>query len=109
VSRLLRIDDLRNRCQDENIAITKHAKIRLAERSITVEDIKNAVKTGEIIEQYEDDKPFPSCLLLGSSQQDTHIHVVASVDNGYLYVITAYRPDENDWEADLKTKKERPI
>jgi hypothetical protein len=77
----------------------------LAERSITIEDVKKAIMTGEIIKQYEDDKPFPSCLLLGLSLQGVAIHVVASTDNGYLYIITAYHPDENDWEMDYKTRK----
>ena len=104
---LLRIDDLRNLCHDKCIAMTKHAKDRLTERIITVEDIKNAVRTGEIIKQYEDDAPFPSCLLLGLTEQNTYIHIVASIDNGYLYIITAYYPDEDDWEIDLKTRKER--
>jgi hypothetical protein len=45
--------------------------------------------------------------LLGLSEQNKYAHIVASIDNGYLYVITAYYPDENDWEADLKTRKER--
>ena len=89
------------------IAMTKHAKTRLTERIITIEDIKNGIRTGEIIRQYEDDKPFPSCLLLGLTKRNTYIHIVASIDNGYLYIITAYYPDENDWEIDLKTRKER--
>jgi hypothetical protein len=105
VIQLLQINDLRNLCHDENIAITKHARLRLAERRITIEDIKRAIKTGEIIKQYEDDKPFPSCLLLGLTQHDTYIHVVASVDDEYLYIITAYYPDEQEWEADWKTRK----
>ena len=103
---MLNIGDLRILCQDKSIAITKHARIRLTERGITMGDIQNAVRTGEIIQQYEDDKPFPSCLLLGLTEQNKHIHVVASIDNGYLYIITAYHPDENVWNTDLKTRKE---
>ena len=103
---LLRIDDMRNLCRDECIAMTKHAKSRLTERNISIEDIKNAVQTGEIIKQYEDDIPFPSCLLLGLTGQKSFIHIVASTDNGYLYIITAYHPNKNDWEDDYKTRKE---
>ena len=104
---LLLIEDIRNLCHDECIAMTKHAKSRLTERSISIEDIKNALKTGEIIKQYEDDTPFPSCLLLGLTKQNAFIHVVASIDSGYLYIITAYYPDEKDWENNYKTRRER--
>ena len=103
---MININDMRNLCYDKSIAVTKHAKNRLSERNITVENIKNAIQTGEIIEQYEDDKPFPSCLLLGKAEQNKYIHAVASVDNEFLYIITAYSPDENKWGIDLKTRKE---
>ena len=93
---MLDINELRSLCQDESIAITRHARNRLAERGITINDIQNAVRTGEIIQQYEDDKPFPSCLLLGLTECNRNIHVVVSTDNGYLYIITAYYPDENE-------------
>jgi len=104
---MLSIDDLQALCHDVNIAITKHAKNRLSERGISIEDIKNAIKTGEVIRQYEDDKPFPSCLLLGSSMKNEQIHVVASTNEGYLYIITAYYPNDDEWDQDLKTRKER--
>lgn len=39
----------------EKIAITKHAKERLRERGIKVDDITHCIDTGEIIKQYEDD------------------------------------------------------
>jgi len=77
----------------------------LTERGITVNDIKTSVRSGEIIKQYEDDTPFPSCLLLGLTEQNKYIHVVASIDHEYLYIVTAYYPNENEWEADLKTRK----
>ena len=104
---MLDISDIRKLCHDESMAITKHANIRLTERGISKADVQNAIQTGEIIKQYEDDKPFPSCLLLGTTEQNHHIHVVTSIDNGYLYIITAYYPDENEWNPDFKTRKEK--
>jgi len=103
---MLRIDDLRNLAHcDKHVILTKHAKNRLQERVITIDDVQHAIQTGEIIIQYEDDKPFPSCLLLGETEHNRFIHVVASIDGGYLYIITAYFPDENEWESDFKTRK----
>ena len=102
---MLNINNLRNLCYDKCIAVSKHAQIRLSERSITVDDIKTAICNGEIIRHYEDDLPFPSCLVLGLAESNNHIHVVASIDNDYLHIITAYYPDINVWEADFKTKR----
>ena len=102
---MLDIFVIQDLCHDKNIAATKHAKNRLHERGITIEDVKSAIQTGEIIKQYEEDKPFPSCLLLGFTEQKECIHIIVSINNGYLYIITAYYPDENEWEIDFRTRK----
>ena len=104
---MININDLRQLCNDTSIAMTNHAKNRLHERNITIDGLKNAIMTGEIFEQYEDDKPFPSCLLLGKNENGLSIHMVASIGDEFLYVITAYYPDEEEWESDLKTRKEQ--
>lgn len=91
----------------EHIAITEHARRRLVERGIFVDDIIRCIDTGEIIKQYEDDKPFPSCLILGADVDGEYIHVVVSHDSEWIYLITAYHPDADVWEPDLKTRKER--
>ncbi len=91
----------------ENIAVTKHAKARLFEREISVDDIVNAIETGEIIKQYEDDKPLPSCLILGLSVNNNYIHIVVSNDENYIYLITAYYPDIEEWNNDFKSRKGR--
>ena len=78
------IDILRKMNRPEKIALTKHARQRLAERKITIDDIVNGIDTGEVIKQYEDDKPLPSCLVLGLSVNNKYIHIVVSNDEEYL-------------------------
>ncbi len=104
---MINIEVLRKLNQPEHIAITEHARQRLIERGITVKDIVRCIAEGEIIKQYEDDKPFPSCLILGMAVNKSYIHVVVSHDEEYIYLITAYHPDQEMWEPDLKTRKER--
>ena len=104
---MIDIDSLRRMNKPEHIAITEHARQRLIERGITVNDIVKCISTGEIIKQYEDDKPLPSCLILGMAANNSYIHVVVSHDNEWIYLITAYHPDSNLWETDFKTRKER--
>ena len=102
---MITISELRCVCTNETIAVTQHANKRFQERGINIDDIKHAISTGEVIRQYEDDKPFPSCLLLGKGLNGVYIHLVASIDSGFLYIITAYYPDETEWESDFKTRK----
>lgn len=101
------IEELRALNKPEHIAITEHARRRLVERGISVNDIIRCIDTGEIIKQYEDDKPFPSCLILGAAIDEEYIHVVVSHDSEWIYLITAYHPDPDVWDPDFKTRKER--
>lgn len=104
---MINITQLRALNKAEQIAITEHARRRLIERGISVNDILRCIDTGEIIKQYEDDKPFPSCLILGAAIDGKYIHVVASHDSEWIYLITAYHPDAEVWEPDFRTRRER--
>ena len=73
-------------------------------RRIRIQDIKDAIEKGEIIEQYLTDYPFPSCLI-----HFENIHVVCSMGEGRLYIITAYRPSPEQWEAGGSRRKETKL
>lgn len=102
----LNIHDLKKICTLENIEITMHAAKRLEQRGILIDDVISCINNGEIIEQYPDDYPFPSCLILGSSVNDLFIHVVVGSDLKTLWIVTAYYPDANKWDVDFKVRKE---
>ncbi len=104
---MIDIEQLRTLNKAEQIAVTEHARRRLVERGISVNDIIRCIDKGQIIKQYEYDKPFPSCLILGTTIDGEYIHVVASHDSEWIYLITAYHPNADVWEPDFKTKKER--
>jgi len=83
----------------------KHALERMLQRNIGRIEVKEALLRGEIIEVYEDDKPFKSALFF--SVKNKPLHVVASLDevDGIVYIITAYRPDSENFENDFKTRR----
>ena len=99
---MLRIEDVRAYCKDDTIALTEHLLTRIRQRKIRLEDIKFAIANGEIIEQYPVDYPFPSCLINGED-----IHVVCSIGEERLYIITAYRPTPERWEDEGRKRKEK--
>lgn len=91
---MLNIETLKLLNSINNIAITEHARIRLIERGIVINDVVSCIASGEIIKQYEDDKPFPSCLILGTSTNSTPIHIVVSTDGEYNGNLTS-RPERS--------------
>ncbi|WP_026767768.1 DUF4258 domain-containing protein [Selenomonas ruminantium] len=92
---------LKKLCKEDNISWTNHVLQRLIQRGIHTSDVVEAIMTGEIIEDYPDDYPYPSCLVLGSNK----LHVVCGVGEGRLWIITAYSPTPDKWESDLKTRR----
>lgn len=102
----LDILELREICTPSNIRITLHAAKRLEQRSILLDDVISCVMSGEIIEQYPDDYPHPSCLILGLSVGDKYLHAVIGHHETNLFLITAYYPSADKWESDLRTRKE---
>ena len=60
---------------------------------------------GEIIEQYPNDYPHPSCLVLNFLNGETPIHVCVGLVESKLWIITAYFPNTDEWEDDFKTRK----
>ena len=102
---MIEIIKLQQLCSSKNVVLTEHARQRLVERKISIQDILQAIKTGKIIKQYEDDKPLASCLLLGITINQKPLHLVISHDEEFIYLITAYYPNPIQWEADWETRK----
>jgi len=88
------------------INVTDHADEELANDEILDNDLLHSVLDGEVIEDYQDDKPFPSCLVYGKDQKGRHIHSVwaYSAEHDIAIVITGYIPDQDRW-VDYKTRR----
>ena len=90
------------------LLFSRHSIQRMFERRINSRDVAAVIRSGEIIERYDDDQPFPSVLLLGRADERA-LHVVAAFEKetNTAYVVTCYRPDEEEWTDDFKTRRKR--
>ena len=102
---LLKIDIIKEYVAKRKIDWTKHCLNRLNQRNILISDVKNAIYNGKIIEYYEDDYPYPSCLILGVSVKNRLLHIVCGMSYDLVHMITAYYPDSSKWEDDMKTRR----
>jgi hypothetical protein len=82
-----------------------HALQRMFQRRIGRDAVRQVVETGETIEDYPADCPYPSRLLLGWDGLRP-LHVVAAYNRveDETIVITAYEPDPARWSADFRTR-----
>ena len=111
----MQIEDLRNALQQGVIIEYKaHCQKRMLERGITRADIIECIQQGEIIEEYPLDdgntseNSFPACLVLGIEiNGNKMLHVVVGYNTRKMIIISAYRPDDEHFEKDGKTRKGR--
>ena len=94
-------------CAEGKILWTTHALERIQERDISVDDIKNCILHGEIIEEYPDDFPHPSALIFGYDLSGKILHVVCGTDENFLYLITAYVSTTKKFLDDSKTRRQK--
>jgi hypothetical protein len=103
----LTIENLRTLAQSGQIFLTAHSQARLYERSILLADIRQAIQSGKIIEYRPDDYRCPSCLVLGVNLAGRWLHVVCGIHEGALWILTAYWPDLDHWNATYTERKKK--
>ncbi|MDP8238026.1 MAG: DUF4258 domain-containing protein [Candidatus Hatepunaea meridiana] len=88
------------------IIYTGHAFQRMYERHINKQDIREAVRFGEVIMEYPNDRPFPSCLLLFSiGERPLHLVVAIDYSTKTCYIVTIYEPNPDKWDNDFKQRR----
>ncbi len=85
-----------------------HALRALAQRGITAADVRQALDTGKVIENYPTDTPYPSRLVLGWRGMRP-LHVVAADNTAAqeTIIITVYEPDPTRWDASFEHRVPR--
>ncbi|HIC91819.1 MAG TPA: DUF4258 domain-containing protein [Syntrophaceae bacterium] len=95
----MKIESIIESIHANRVRITDHADEEAHNEGLSFEEIFASVSTGEIIEQYLDDRPYPSCLILGKNLKHEPIHSVWAYNpiTQASVLITVYRPDPNKW------------
>ncbi|RKY09012.1 MAG: DUF4258 domain-containing protein [Planctomycetota bacterium] len=91
----------------KRVIFSGHAIRQMFSRAISKDDVLVVIRDGEVITDYPDDKPYPSCLILGFVK-NSPIHVVFTFDRETKIgiVITAYIPDLRLWTENFKSRRQ---
>lgn len=82
-----------------------HALQRMFQRGVTVEDVRHVLATGETIEEYPDDTPYPSRLVLGRvGSRPLHVVFAENQPSQEIIVVTVYEPDPDRWDSDFSRR-----
>ena len=83
-----------------------HAVQRMFARDIDETDVREVLETGETIEAYPEDTPYPSRLVLGwRGNRPLHVVVADNTEAQETIVITAYEPDASQWDTGFERRR----
>jgi hypothetical protein len=78
------------------------------QRSVSVDDVRRVLDSGETIEAYPDDQPYPSRLVLGwVGTRPLHVVVADSTEANEVVVIAVYEPDLTRWNEAFRRRREQ--
>ncbi|MBI5218829.1 MAG: DUF4258 domain-containing protein [Bacteroidia bacterium] len=93
---------------EKKIIFSNHAVKQMFQRNISVEDVKFVLLNGIIVNEYPDDRPYPSKLLFAvNNERSLHIVCSENQNENKIIVITAYEPSSDIWENDFVTRKKQ--
>jgi hypothetical protein len=75
------------------------------ERNVFTHNLITIISLGEIIEEYPDDEPCPSVLIMGFIDAVAY-HTVIAICRDHIRVITVYIPEEDKWIEYRKRRNE---
>lgn len=87
------------------IVFRTHAIQRMFQRRIDEKDVRSILETGETIESYPDETPYPSRLILGLlGKRPLHVVAADNAADNETIVITVYEPEQDKWSPDFKRR-----
>jgi len=80
--------------------------MRLQQRGLDAQALRNAIDSLEIIEAYPEDKYLPSFLLRGQANGAVfHAQIATDVEGDNIRVVTMYTPDADEWEDGFRKRR----
>ena len=99
------MDDICDKIARGQFEFSQHAVDQSIIRHISVQELREAIAVGEVIEDYPDDKYGPGCLVFGLTLARRPLHIQCSYPSRPLVkIITLYEPDPQCW-VDFKVRR----
>jgi hypothetical protein len=98
MSSMVDLDEIKAKFLRNDFELSQHAVDQAILRHISMKELRDAVATSEVLEDYPTDKYGPSCLVLGFTAAGRPIHAQVSYSSRpVIKVITVYEPEPERW------------
>ncbi|MEI2689521.1 MAG: DUF4258 domain-containing protein [Anaerolineae bacterium] len=78
----------RDQARSDDLRITQHAHQEMVAEDITLDHLKEAIRTSELLENYPQHQRGACCLLAGQTSNGHPLHAVCTTTQPVLIVIT---------------------
>lgn len=101
--------DLIRQAAEKKIIYSLHALDEMLDETemISKDEVRDVIFSGEIIENYPEDRRGHSCLMFRISRKNRPVHVVCAPKEEYLAIITTYVPSLEKWEEDFRARRKK--
>ncbi|MFY9269186.1 MAG: DUF4258 domain-containing protein [Candidatus Manganitrophaceae bacterium] len=99
------LEQIRAQADSENLRITQHAQQEMVEENITLDEVLEAISTGQILENYPEHRRGACCLLSGVTRGGRPVHIVCTTARPMLIVITVYEPKPPKWTTPTQRRE----
>ncbi len=98
---------IREHARRRKIKWSSHALAEITPEHLSVDEVEHALEDAIVIEDYPHAHRFlPDCLVLTfSGQQPIHVVVALNAPQDYILIVTVYRPNQEEWQDDWRTRK----
>ncbi len=101
------LERIRTQARRDQLRVTLHAQQEMAEDDVRLDHVIEAIRSGEILENYPEHQRGACCLLGGYTESRQPLHIVCTTTQPQLILITVYIPQPPKWVTPTK-RRQRP-
>ncbi|MBU1128182.1 MAG: DUF4258 domain-containing protein [Candidatus Omnitrophica bacterium] len=102
------IEEIRKAFKQNRYEYSLHAVDKSILKHIRTKEVLEAIKSGQIIEDYPKDKYCPSCLIFGMTELGRPLHIQCSYPSrSKIKIVTVYEADPEEWRNYTKRRWRR--
>ena len=96
------IEWIQEKIRSNEYYFSKHGDIERQTDNLTIVEVEEALRTGRILEQYEDTGRGNSCLVVGFTDLGKPLHIVCGTREDWLVIVTVYVPGPPKFKTPYK-------
>ena len=97
---------LKEKIREGSYYYSSHGDEERLNDSLKLEEVKEALLSGRVLEEYEDTGRGESCLIVGFTESGKPIHIICGKRGDFVVIITVYIPKPPKFKTPYERSEE---